>query len=307
MVRLSCVESAAMDSAEALSHVFTIASKTVMSGLHPKAELLALFELLPLDSTASDVAVLASLWAHSGPTGEAFPGQKRIAREARVSVRTVRDVTKRLERAGLLTRRVPHLATRITRKTTRYQLPLAPRPRFVRPVLVSAEASPQLAPSVVECQTAREPQSPPPPEQPDQRQPLPVDQRQPLPPKSQEEIIQVQSARAPVVPQAEGLAAQWTAPAAQRPAAAPSPRSPAPSPVAAKRPAAAPNTAAALATLRAWVPPAKQLSLGLAESPLESTKGTADRERVIPTTTDEPSGSWELSRDGETGRREKGG
>ena len=296
MVRLSCVESAAMDSAEALSHVFTITSKPVAPGLHLKAEFLALIELLPPEATASDVAVLASLWAHSGPTGEAFPGQKRIAREARVSERTVRDVTKRLERAGLLTRRVPHLATRITKKTTRYQLPLAPRPRFVRPVLVSAEARvsgdrPQLAPSVVECQTAREPQSPPPPEQPDQRQPLPVDQRQPLPPKSQEEIIQSQSARAPVVPQAEGLAAQWTAPAAQRPAAAPSPRSPASPPVAAKRPAAAPNTAAALATLRAWVPPAKQLSLGLSESPLESTKGTADRERVIPTTTDEPRGS----------------
>lgn len=303
-----------MDSAEALSHVFTITSKVVMPGLHPKAELLALLELLPPGSTASDVAVLASLWAHSGPTGEAFPGQKRIAREARVSERTVRNVTKRLENAGLFTRRVPHLATRITRKTTRYQLPLAPRPRFVRPVLVSAEASPQLAPSVAECPTAQEPHSiltpalaEAPRVQPDQRQPLPVDQRQPLPPKSQEEIIQSQSARVSVVPQAEGLAAQWTAPATQRPVAAPSPRSPAPSPVAAKRPAVAPNTAAALAALRAWVPPAKQLSLGLSERPLESTKGTADRERVIPTTTDKPSGSWELSRDGETGRGEKGG
>lgn len=258
-----------MTGSHALSHAFAITSKPVAPGLHPKAELLALFELLPPDATASDVAVLASLWAHSGPTGEAFPGQKRIAREARVSVRTVRDVTKRLERAGLLTRRVPHLATRITKKTTRYQLPLAPRPRFVRPVLVSAEARvsgdrPQLAPSVVECQTAREPQSPPPPEQPDQRQPLPVDQRQPLPPKSQEEIIQVQSARAPVVPQAETLAARLTAPAATR----------APAPVAAP-PAARtnpkPDTAAALATLRAWVPPAKQLTLGLTERPLEST------------------------------------
>ena len=305
MVRLSCVESAAMDSAEALSHVFTITSKPVAPGLHLKAEFLALIELLPPEATASDVAVLASLWAHSGPTGEAFPGQKRIAREARVSERTVRDVTKRLEKAGLLTRRVPHLATRITRKTTRYSLPLAPRPRFVRPVLASTGAvgdvrvagdRPRIAhehplPSVVECLTAQEPQHPPCPEQPDQRQPLPVDQRQPLPPKSQEEIIQSQSARVRVVPQAEGLAAQWTAPAAQRPAAAPSPRSPASPPVAAKRPAAAPNTAAALATLRAWVPPAKQLSLGLSESPLESTKGTADRERVIPTTTDEPRGS----------------
>lgn len=267
MVRLSCVESAAMDSAEVLSHVLTFASKVVMPGLHPKAELLALLELLPPDSTASDVAFLASLWAHSGPTGEAFPGQKRIAREARVSVRTVREVTKRLERAGLLTRRVPHLATRITKKTTRYQLPLAPRPRFVRPVLVSVEA----APSVSECPTAREPHSIPapalaaaPPAQPDQGQPLPVDQGQPLPPKSQEEIIQVQSARANVALQAETLAARLTAPPATRP---PAPAAAPPAP----RTNPKPDTAAALATLRAWVPPAKQLTLGLTERPLEST------------------------------------
>lgn len=303
-----------MTGSHALSHAFDITSKPVAPGLHPKAELLALFERLPPDATASDVAVLASLWAHSGPTGEAYPGQLRIAREARVSERTVKRSVKRLEQAGVFTRRVPHLATRITKKTTRYQLPLAPRPRFVRPVLVSVESgvnggqseqpTARLAPSVAEFPTASES---PPPEQPSQVPLCPVVQVPPCHPKSQDEIIQVQSARAPVVPQAEGLAAQWTAPAAQRPAAAPSPRSPAPSPVAAKRPAAAPNTAAALATLRAWVPPAKQLSLGLAESPLESTKGTADRERAIPTTTDEPSGSWELSRDGETGRREKGG
>lgn len=304
MVRLSCVESAAMDSAEALSHVFTITSKVVMPGLHPKAELLALLELLPPGSTASDVAVLASLWAHSGPTGEAFPGQKRIAREARVSERTVRNVTKRLENAGLFTRRVPHLSTRITRKTTRYSLPLAPRPRFVRPVLASTGAIGEARVSGDRPQHAHEP--PPRPEQPDQRQPLPVDQRQPLPPKSQEEIIQSQNARVSVVPQAETLAARLTAPADQRPATAPSPQSPAPPPMAAKR-TAAPNTAAALAALRAWTPPAKQLALGLAERHLESTKDTADRERVIPTQPDEPSGPWELSRDGETGRGEKGG
>ena len=270
LVRAVVRESAAMTGSQALSHAFAITGKVVMPGLHPKAELLALFELLPPDATPSDVAVLASLWAHSGPTGEAFPGQKRIAREARVTDRTVRAVTKRLEKAGLFTRRVPHLATRIARKTTRYQLPLSPRPRFVRPVLVSAEA----APSVPVCPTAREPHSIPapalaaPPEQPDQRKPVPVDQRKPVPPKSPSEIIQVQSASAPVVPQAEGLAAQWTAPTAQRPAATPSP---APTPVS-PRANPKPDTAAALATLRAWIPPAKQLALpiGLTERPLES-------------------------------------
>ena len=264
-----------MTGSHALSHAFDITSKPVAPGLHPKAELLALFERLPPDATASDVAVLASLWAHSGPTGEAYPGQKRIAREARVSERTVREVTKRLERAGVLTRRVPHLATRITRKTTRYQLPLAPRPRFVRPVLVSAEASvkelqmeqpsARPAPSVAEFPTAQIPL----PEQPVHRQPLPLNHRQPLPPKSQDEIIQTQSASAPVVPQAETLAARFTAPAASR----------APAPPAA-RAIPKPDTAAALATLRAWIPPAKQLALGLTERPLESTGAASPEGRA---------------------------
>jgi hypothetical protein len=257
-----------MTGSQALSHAFAITSKPVASGLHPKAELLALLELLPPGSTASDVAVLASLWAHSGPTGEAFPGQKRIAREARVSERTVRDVTKRLERAGLFTRRVPHLATRPTRKTTRYQLPLAPRPRFVRPALVSAEAS--VKELQMEQPPAREPTLP---VQLDQRQPPPVIQRQPLPPKSQEEIIQSQSARANVAPQAETLAARLTAPAATR---APAP--PAAPPAARTIPK--PDTAAALATLRAWVPPSKQLALGLTERPLESTGAASPEGRA---------------------------
>ena len=286
-----------MDSAEVLSHAFATTGKVVMPGLHPKAELLALFERLPPDATASDVAVLASLWAHSGPTGEAYPGQKRIAREARVSERTVRDVTKRLERAGLLTRRVPHLATRITRKTTRYQLPLSPRPRFVRPVLVSAEASvvglkieqptAHLAPSVAECPTAREPHSIPAPTlaaaapvEPVHRQPLPLNHRQPLPPKSQEEIIQVQNARVSVAPQAEALAARLTAPAATRAPAPPTTRA-----------IPTPDTAAALATLRAWVPPAKQLTLGLTERPLESTGAASPEERARDGLQGPPKGS----------------
>lgn len=259
-----------MTGSQALSHAFDITSKPVAPGLHPKAELLALFERLPPDATASDVAVLASLWAHSGPTGEAYPGQKRIAREARVSERTVKRSVKRLEQAGVFTRRVPHLATRITKKTTRYQLPLAPRPRFVRPVLVSVEASvngsqieqppTRLAPSVAECPTASES---PPPEQPVQVPPCPVVQVPPCHPKSQEEIIQVQNARVSAVPQAETLAARLTAPASARgPAAAPPPPAPRTNPK--------PDTAAALATLRAWIPPSKQLALGLTERPLES-------------------------------------
>ena len=269
-----------MTGSHALSHAFDITSKPVAPGLHPKAELLALFERLPPDATASDVAVLASLWAHSGPTGEAYPGQLRIAREARVSERTVKRSVKRLEQAGVFTRRVPHLATRIARKTTRYQLPLAPRPRFVRPVLVSVEASviggqieqppARLAPSVAECPTASEP---PPPEQPVQVPLCPVVQVPPCHPKSQDEIIQTQSASAPVVPQAETLAARFTAPPASR----------APAPVAAPpatRTNPKPDTAAALATLRAWVPPTKQLALGLTERPLESTGAASPEGRA---------------------------
>lgn len=301
-----------MDGLQALSHAVALVSKPLVPNLHPKSELREHIRALPPEATAYDVAFIAVLWAFTGPTGEAYPGQERIAREARMGVRTVREVSQRLERAGRIARRLPAPSIRPSRKTTRYQLaPLAPGPRAVRSIpdttrtgeAPARENSP--APAAASSPPLQR-QQPPPAEQ-EHRQPPPVPHRQPPPVKSPSEINQIQSARAPVVPQAEGLAAQWTAPAAQRPAAAPSPRSPAPSPVAAKRPAAAPNTAAALATLRAWVPPAKQLSLGLAESPLESTKGTADRERVIPTTTDEPSGSWELSRDGETGRREKGG
>ena len=272
-----------MDSSQALSHVVALVSKPLVPNLHPKAELAAHIRALPPEATASDVAFIAVLWAFTGPTGEAYPGQERIAREARMGVRPVREVSQRLERAGRIARRLPAPSIRPSRKTTRYQLaPLAPGPRAVR--TVSHPSLPRTGEAPAQENTPAptpqlQRQQPPPAEQ-EHRQPPPVPHRQPPPVKSSNEINQSQSARAPVVPQAETLAARLTAPATARgPAAAPPPP-PAP------RANAKPDTAAALATLRAWTPPAKQLQL-----PLESTKGIESKGDTGPTAPSEPRGS----------------
>jgi len=265
-----------MDSAEALSHAVALVSKPLVTNLHPKAELAAHIRALPPEATAYDVAFIAVLWAFTGPTGEAYPGQERIAREARMGVRTVREVSQRLERAGRIARRLPAPSIRPSRKTTRYQLaPLAPGPRAVRslPDIPRTGEAPAAAPL--------QGQQPPPAEQEHRQQP-PVPHRQQPPPKSPSEITKSQSARAPVVPQAETLAARLTAPTTARgPAAAP------PTPRANPKP----DTAAALAALRAWVPPAKQLSLGLTERPTESTKGIESKGDTGPTIPNDPRGS----------------
>ena len=271
-----------MDSPQALSHAVALVSKPLVTNVHPKAELAAHIRSLPPEATAYDVAFIAVLWAFTGPTGEAYPGQERIAREARMGVRTVREVSQRLERAGRIARRLPAPSIRPSRKTTRYQLaPLAPGPRAVRsipdttrtgeaPARVNAPAPAAAPPSPLQGQ-------PPPPTEQEHRQPPPVPHRQPPPVKYPSEITKSQSARAPVVPQAETLAARLTAPATARgPAAAP----PAP------RANPKPDTAAALATLRAWTPPAKQLQL-----PLESTKGTESKGDAEPSAPSKPRGS----------------
>ena len=278
-----------MDSSQALSHAVALVSKPLVPNLHPKSELREHIRALPPEATAYDVAFIAVVWAFTGPTGEAYPGQERIAREARMGVRTVREVSQRLERAGRIARRLPAPSIRPSRKTTRYQLaPLAPGPRAVRSlpdIPRTGEAPARVnAPAPAAAPTPQlQGQQPPPVEQ-EHRQPPPVPHRQPPPVKSSNEIIQTQSARAPVVPQAETLAARLTAPATARgPAPVPAPSKPAP---AAKIPAAAPNTAAALAALRAWIPPAKQLQL-----PLESTKGTESKGDTGPTVPSDPRGS----------------
>lgn len=291
-----------MDSPKALSHTTPFASKPLVSipptAQHPKAELAALLALLPPEATASDVAILAVLWCHSGPDGQAWPGQKRIADRARVSVRTVRNASQRMERAGVIGRRVPALATRPARKTTRYALPTAtPGPRAVRPteqIPTPARELPtptqrQPLPSVAEGRTAQEPQQPPHPEQPDHRQPLPLVHRQPLPPKSPKEINQSQSARANVLPVAAALADRFQAPGPTSSATTPPTPRRLPSPATAAL-RSAPDTAPALSVLRAWK---AQLSLPLAvslEAP-ESTKPTnqgGDTEQSHPS---EPRGS----------------
>jgi hypothetical protein len=293
-----------MDSPQALSHITPFASKPLVSipptAQHPKAELAALLALLPPDATASDVAVLAVLWCHTGADGQAWPGQKRIADRARVSVRTVRNASQRMERAGVIGRRVPALATRPARKTTRYALPTpTPGPRAVKPADIPTPARDlaqrQPLPSVVdlptpltqgqplpsaEGRTAQEPQQPPRLEQPAQRQPLPVNHRQPLPPKSSNKINQSQSARVNVLPVASALADRFRAPGPASPAAAPpTPRRLPPPATAALR--SAPDTAPALGVLRAWK---AQLSLPLAVNPkapepAEQTRQGGDTDR----------------------------
>ena len=250
-----------MDGLQALSHATALGGKPIASipstAQHPKAELAALLALLPPDATASDVAVLAVLWSHTDREGEAFPGQKRIADRARVSVRTARNVVQRLERAGIIARRVPHLSTRPARRTTRYALPKGPGPRSVRPSDVVLGKQPLPTPIV------QEQRQPGPSSGANQRQPLPVDQRQPLPPKSSNQINQSENARANVLPIAAALAAQWT----------PTPKRIPTPPVretAALR-ATVPDTSPALAVLRSW---RAQLSLPLVgtQEPLQSTE-----------------------------------
>lgn len=249
-----------MDSPQKLSHTVVSGSKPIVSipqtAQHPKAELAALLALLPPDATASDVAVLAVLWAHTDREGSAFPGQKRIADRARVSVRTVRNVVQRLERAGIIARRVPHLSTRPARRTTRYALPKGSGPRAVRPSNPVLEGQPLPTPIV------QDQRQPGPPSGANQRQPLPLNQGQPLPPKSSKQLNQSENARANVLPIAAALAAQWT----------PAPRT-IPTPVretAALR-ATVPDTSPALAVLRSW---RAQLSLPLVgtQDPLQSTE-----------------------------------
>lgn len=256
-----------MDGLQSLSHATALGGKPIASipatAQHPKAELAALLALLPPDATASDVAVLAVLWAHTDREGEAFPGQKRIADRARVSVRTARNVVQRLERAGIIARRVPHLSTRPARRTTHYALPKGPGPR---PVRLSSKA-------FLEGQPL--PPAPIPAAQ-DQRQPLPLEHRQPLPPKSSNQINQSQNARANVLPIAAALADRWEPPASKR--------IPTPARETAALRATAPNTAPALAVLRSWK---AQLSLPLEATgrPLESMKPPT----VVPTTGEVPS------------------
>lgn len=288
-----------MDSPKALSHITPFASKPLVSipptARHPKAELAALLALLPPDATASDVAVLAVLWCHTGPDGQAWPGQKRIADRARVSVRTVRNASQRMERAGVISRRVPALATRPARKTTRYALPTpTPGPRAVKPTeqIPTPAREPtqgQPLPSAVEGRTAQEPQQPPRLEQPDHRQPLPLNHRQPLPPKSSRELNQSQSARVSVLPVAAALADRFQAPGpASSAAAPPTPRRLPVEATAALR--SAPNTAPALGVLRAWK---AQLSLPLAVTPKapEPTEPTRQGRDTEPTPPSEPRGS----------------
>lgn len=255
-----------MDSPQVLSHAIALGSKPIASipptALHPKAELAALLALLPPDATASDVAVLAVLWAHTDRDGEAFPGQKRIADRARVSVRTARNVIQRLERAGIIARRVPHLSTRPARRTTRYALPKVPGPRSVRPSNVVLEKGP-LPPTPTPI--PQEQRQVPTPSGVDQRQPLPLNQRQPLPPKSSKQLNQSENARANVLPIAAALAAQWT----------PTPkRIPTPARETAALRATTPDTASALAALRAWK---AQLSLPLVgnQEPIQPTEKAA--------------------------------
>lgn len=250
-----------MDSPQKLSHTVVLGSKPIVSipqtAQHPKAELAALLALLPPDATASDVAVLAVLWAHTDREGEAFPGQKRIADRARVSVRTARNVVQRLERAGIIARRVPHLSTRPARRTTRYALPRGPGPRAVRPSDVVLGKQPLPTPIV------QDQRQPGPPSGASQGQPLPVDQRQPLPPKSSNQINQSENARANVLPIAAALADRWQPPA---------PRTiPMPVRETAALRATVPDTSPALAVLRSW---RAQLSLPLVgnQEPLQSTE-----------------------------------
>lgn len=228
-----------MDGLQALSHATALGGKPIASipstALHPKAELAALLALLPRDATASDVAVLAVLWAHTDREGEAFPGQKRIADRARVSVRTARNVVQRLERAGIIARRVPHLSTRPARRTTRYAL------------IAQEQRQPSPSPGA------------------DHRQPLPLNHRQPLPPKSSNKQTQSQNARVAVLPIAAALADRWQPPA---------PRTiPTPARETAALRATAPNTAPALAVLRSWKAQLS-LPLEATERPIESMKPT---------------------------------
>jgi len=267
-----------MDGLQALSHATALGGKPIASipstALHPKAELAALLALLPPDATASDVAVLAVLWAHTDREGEAFPGQKRIADRARVSVRTARNVVQRLERAGIIARRVPHLSTRPARRTTRYALPKGPGPRPARPRAASVLEGQPLPPAPPPI--AQEQRQPSPSSRANQGQPLPVEQRQPLPPKSSKQLNQSQNARANVLPVAAALADRWQPPA---------PRTiPTPARETAALRATAPNTAPALAVLKAWK---AQLSLPLeaTERPIESMKPPT----VVPTTGEMPS------------------
>jgi DNA-binding Lrp family transcriptional regulator len=261
-----------MDGLQALSHATALGGKPIASipstAQHPKAELAALLALLPPDATASDVAVLAVLWAHTDREGEAFPGQKRIADRARVSVRTVRNVVQRLERAGIIARRVPHLSTRPARRTTRYALPKGAGPRPARPLaagVLEGQSLPPAPPPIV-----REQQQPSPSPGAEHRQPLPLKHRQPLPPKSSIQQTQSQNARANVLPIAAALADRWEPPASKR--------IPTPARETAALRATAPNTAPALAVLRSWK---AQLSLPLEATgrPLESMKPPT----VVPT------------------------
>lgn len=266
-----------MDGLQALSHATALGGKPIASipatAQHPKAELAALLALLPPDATASDVAVLAVLWAHTDREGEAFPGQKRIADRARVSVRTARNVVQRLERAGIIARRVPHLSTRPARRTTRYALPKGPGPRPARPSSETFLEERPLPPVAVAgtLSAAQEQRQPPPQKRVEHRQQLPLRHRQSLPPKSSIQQNQSQNAHANVLPVAAALADRWEPPPAKT--------IPTPARERAALQGTIPNTTPALTVLRAWK---AQLSLPLEGTgrPLESTKQAS----LVPTT-----------------------